>query len=253
MTSRKITVVIPAAGRSSRSGLDFPKSLYKIGGEPILVRLCRSLSVYDSNPVIIINPSHQQQFETVLKEYGVNAKFIFQTDALGMGDALLKAETAVSDDSDVLLVWSDIPFLDKSTIRQLVNHHIVAENDFSLATSFCESCYTIVQRENGLLKAVIETRAAGIPPGKNGERDIGLFVFKKKPVFSLLKKQVEYAEVNGKKEQGFLYIIEKLVKKGFRAEGYPIAIQTDLLSFNTPEDLKEIEDYFNEQGRAVKK
>ena len=253
MTSRKITVVIPAAGRSSRSGLDFPKSLYKIGGEPILVRLCRSLSVYDSNPVIIINPSHQQQFETVLKEYGVNAKFVFQADALGMGDALLKAETAVSDDSDVLLVWSDIPFLDKGTIKNLVASHIDAQNDFSLATALCESCYTIVQRENGLLKAVIETRAAGIPPGKNGERDIGLFIFKKTPVFSLLKEQVEYAEVNGKKEQGFLYIIEKLIKKGFRAEGYPFAVKTDLLSFNTPEDLKEIENYFNKYEDASKK
>lgn len=239
---RNLRVVIPAAGRSSRSGLSYPKSLHRIEGLPILVRLCKAMLEYDATPIIIINPGHLSLFEETLNEFEIKAQFVFQHEPLGMGNALLQVNTVVKDDEDILLVWSDIPLLNANTIRHLVNCHRAAQNDFSLVTSLCASCYTIVKRDKGKLTAVIETRAEGLPPGKDGERDIGLFVFRKQPVFSLLQKFEEYTEVNGKKEQGFLYIIQKLVQEGYRAEGYPIAVPADVLSFNTPEDLKEIEE-----------
>ena len=233
--------MIPAAGRSSRSGLDYPKCLYRIGGVPIIVRLIRQLARFDANPVVIINPAQEAVFRTHFNEFDCNPSLVFQHEPLGMGNALLQAGGAVQPGSHVLLVWSDIPLLHDHTIASMINCHLAAANDFSFVTMPCESCYTIVQRENGNVKGVIETRAAGLPPGKDAERDIGLFVFRKEPVFGLLKKFEAYTEVNGKKEQGFLYIIEKLAAAGYRVEGYPIAMPQDVLSFNTPQDLAEIE------------
>jgi len=241
MMNKKYRVVIPAAGRSSRSGLDYPKTLHLIGGIPILVRLCRTFKEYDECPVIIINRDNEPLFRKVLAEFDSKAEFAYQNEPLGMGHALLQAEELIGDDEDVILVWSDIPLLDAFTIRHLVDCHTVSQNDFSFVTGLCDSCYTIVVREEGSIKSVIETRAAGVDPGKYGERDIGLFVFKKRPLFFLLKEQTEFAEVNGQREHGFLYIIEKLVNTGSKVEGYPLAIKSDLLSFNTPEDLTQIE------------
>jgi bifunctional UDP-N-acetylglucosamine pyrophosphorylase/glucosamine-1-phosphate N-acetyltransferase len=230
--SRTQRVIIPAAGRSSRSGLNYPKSLYRIKDIPILVRLCQKLKEYDDSPLIIINQQHELLFQNTLEEFGITATFVYQNEPAGMGHALLQAEEHIEENEDVLLVWSDIPMLDALTIRHMVDCHIVSQNDFSFVTAICDSCYTIVSREKGLVRSVIETRAAGMLPGKGGERDIGLFIFKKQPLFSLLKEEGGIAEVNGRKEFGC------------KVEGYPLAKEEDLLSFNTPEDLRQIETAF---------
>lgn len=239
--NQQYRVIIPAAGRSSRSGLSYPKTLYKLAGTPILIRLIRLLYLYDHRPLIVINPEHRQLFDEVLLANNCEAEFVYQQEALGMGHALLETESYLDDEKPVILVWSDIPLLHPHTLAHMVNCHGMAENDFSFVTALCPSCYTIVQREKGYVKSVIETRAAGIAPGKDGERDIGLFVFRKQPVFDELRKHSEFTEVNGKQEQGFLYVIEKLVLSGYKVEGYPLALEQDILSFNTPEDLQAIE------------
>lgn len=163
-----------------------------------------------------------------------------------MGDAILKANDFFSPGTNILLTWSDIPLINARTIKNLVDCHAVSGNYFSMVTSIGKHCYTIVERNNGKVTAVRETRALGIEPLDYGEREIGLFVFKKQPVFSLLTEDIGEKYENGKKEHGFLYIIEKMARKSYKLEGYPIACQSDLLSFNSPEDLRAIEAYLGE-------
>ena len=89
--------------------------------------------------------------------------------------------------------------------------------------------------------SLLETKLLKIPPLPYGERDIGLFVFSKKPVFDILRTEKDGAFENNKNEHGFLDIIEKLVMQNYRVEAYPIALPDDTLSFNSPEDLKKLE------------
>lgn len=233
----KFRAVIPAAGKSSRSGLNYPKTLYRVNGVPILIRICRLLEAYNTRPLVIINPVFQEKFETVLQEFGQDAELIFQENAKGMGDALLQATNYLSAEEDIILIWSDIPFIAASTLKLLIDCHIAHQNNFSLATRLGKDCYTIVSRNAGKLQDVLETRALGIAPAADGERDIGLFIFKKNPLFEIIAN----ATVAGGKEHGFLDAIGRLVKAGAKVEAYPIAQANDVLSFNTPEELLEIE------------
>lgn len=240
--NRKFRVLIPAGGRSSRSGLSYPKTLYRLRGIPILIGLLQKVEKYDQRPIIIINPAHEALFSKVLHEFNRKVEFVFQPEPKGMGNAVLQADNSIASNDDVILTWSDIPLLNETTIDHLVKCHQVSNNDFSLVTSIGENCYTIVERDNtGKLVNVIETKAAGIKPPDWGEREIGLFVFKKEPVFKLLRKDQNGSYEAGKNEHGFLYNIEILAKEGKKIEGYPIALPQDLLSFNTPEDLQKIE------------
>lgn len=235
-------VVIPAGGRSSRSGLSYPKTLYRLQGLPILIRILQKVEKYDRKPVIIINPAHESLFTEVLQEFGREAQFVYQHEPKGMGNAVLQADAVIEDDAHVILLWSDIPLMHETSIDHLVKCHTACRNHFSLVTSIGSNCYTIVDRDDtGKLLRVKETRALGIAPAKWGERDIGLFAFSKQPVFNMLRVDVEGNYEAGKQEHGFLYLIEKLVQAGKKVEGYPIALPEDVLSFNTPEDLKEIE------------
>jgi bifunctional N-acetylglucosamine-1-phosphate-uridyltransferase/glucosamine-1-phosphate-acetyltransferase GlmU-like protein len=238
-------VLIPAGGRSSRSGLSYPKSLYRLGGVPILIKICRTLAAYDTHPVIVINPAQEPLFTEVLHEFGQTAQLVFQHQPLGMGNAILQADAVIDPAAHVILVWSDIPLLGLPTVQNMLHCHTVFNNDFTLVTALTNYCYTIVKREDGHLRQVAETRALGIEPLTDGERDIGLFVFKKQLVFDQLANNIPPEMANGTKEHGFLYIIETLVQAGYRAEGYPLAQPNDLLSFNTPDDLSQIEHYLH--------
>lgn len=239
--NNSIRVVVPAAGRSSRSGLDYPKTLYRLNGVPILIKLLRKFQQYDATPILIINPAHQPLFDEVLAEFSMKAEYAYQRESLGMGHAILQAGNHVKEDEHILLVWSDIPFLHANTIDTMVQKHLEGGFDFSFVSAFCDSCYTVVKRENGKVTALLETRALGLPPGKGGERDIGLFIFRKKPLFTVLETQAESTLVNGKPEYGFLYAVEKLASAGYLVEAFPVALEQDVMSFNTPEELKAIE------------
>lgn len=74
----KYSVLIPAAGRGSRSGLNFPKCLYRIEDVPILVRIIRSLYTYDPNPVVIINEKDKQIYDEVFAEFEIRPSWFFR-------------------------------------------------------------------------------------------------------------------------------------------------------------------------------
>lgn len=245
---KNIRVVIPAAGKGVRSGLSYPKCLYRINKEPILISILKKMREYDESPIIIINPRDQIVFKDVMREYGFSPEFAFQEIATGMGAAVLCADKFLSDDDNVLLVWSDIPFLNDHTISSLVNCHFCAANDLSFVSSVGNNCYTIVNREIGKVVSLSETKLLKIPPLPYGERDIGLFIFSKKPVFDILRKEKDGDFENNKNEHGFLEIIEKLVLLNNRVEAYPIAFPEDTLSFNSPEDLKKLENISDGNG-----
>lgn len=235
-----IRVVIPAAGRGSRSGLAIPKALYRIDGVPILVSLLRTMRVYDENPLVIVNPSARVEFERVLEEFSLHAVLVEQERPKGMGDALLQTRVHVPAGADVLLAWGDIPFLQGATIARLVESHHADGNYFSLVTKMVERSYTRVKRapDNSVVE-VLETRELGVSP-EAGERDIGLFLFNAQTVFSCLDASCPEAIGSATKEHGFLYVIARLSAQGFRVQGYPIADDLDVLGFNTPEDLLAI-------------
>ncbi len=235
-------LLIPAAGKGKRSGLDYPKCLHRIDDVPIIIHLIKKFQAFSKEITVIINPATEQLFTNCFEEFGIIANFIFQKEAHGMGDAILKASSAFNENDHIILVWSDIPFLSSGTIQRLINCHEIFINEFSFATWYGDNCYTIVERENGKLKAVLETKLLGLKP-KEGERDIGLFIFKGGPVFKLLASNDSTNYSNGNNEHGFLYCIEVLANMGSKIEGYPISDRQDTLSFNTPENLQEIIHY----------
>jgi bifunctional UDP-N-acetylglucosamine pyrophosphorylase / glucosamine-1-phosphate N-acetyltransferase len=138
----------------------------------------------------------------------------------------------------VLLIWGDVPFVQPETVTAMVEAQYSRGNDFTFVSRVVSSPYTIVLRnEIGEVTGVLETREAGLTPPADGERDIGLFIFRKEPVFDTLCEDLwgKWGRHTG--EQGFLYVIGHLVRRGCKVEGLPIAKEIETVSLNSVREL----------------
>ena len=234
-----ISCLIPAAGKGKRAGLDYPKTLFKLNSLPILIRILKSLSDIDSKPSVVINSKYHDMFIKILNKYNYQAELLFQKKQIGMGNSILQFNKSYKKfkNNNILLIWGDIPYIRKTTIKKLISLHFKNNNDFSLITKLVDNPYTIVTRDkNNKILSIKETKTnKGLKP-KYGERDIGIFLFRRSLIMNFLKKKLPDKYQNG--EHGFLYIIEHLICSGYKVEGYPIANNKEIISFNSLNDLK---------------
>ena len=165
-----------------------------------------------------------------------------------MGNAVLHYPLSKSFElsEHILLIWGDIPLIHPETVRATVERHLENKNNFTFPTKFVQSAYTVVNRNaNNEVVEVLETREESIRKAQPGERDIGLFVFRKKKVLDLLAMQLPGKYGKTTQEHGFLYIVKHLVERGSRVEGLPIAKDNDLISLNKIQDLDGITNPIN--------
>ena len=236
----ELRVLIPAAGRGSRAGLPYPKTLYPINCTPILHRLLTVLNPFDSTPTVVVSLQGEPLIRDSLEQAGLIAHLVVQPEPRGMGDAVLRFEQspASSDAEHILLAWGDLVYLQADTVSALVQSHIACHNDFTFVTRLVDHAYTRVQRdEAGQVVSVSETREQGVTNPQSGEREIGLFAFRKQPVFEALRADVPGKFGFSTREHGFLYVVEHLVRNCAKVEALPIATELDLVSLNSISDL----------------
>lgn len=235
-----IRALVAAAGRGSRSGLPYPKTLFPIQGKPILIRIAELLAPYDKSPTVIVSPEGAGPVRECLDAAGVEAHLVEQPAPRGMGDAVLRFEQspAFKSAEHVLLVWGDIPFIQPETVAAVVTAHVAHENDFTFATRLVDAAYTVVSRDAaGAVTGVVETRELGIAEPQAGEREIGLFLFRKQVVLDALREELDGKRGRATGEHGFLYVIGHLAARGLRVEALPLATESDLVSLNSMKDV----------------
>lgn len=234
-----VRALVAAAGRGTRAGLDYPKTLYPVHGVPILSRICDLLSPYDPAPTIVASPDGRPLIESTLKAEGRSANIVIQDRPRGMGDAVLRFRDspAFASARHVILIWGDIPFIQPETVAAMVDAHLAHDNDFTFVTKLAEHPYTLVDRdEAGRVLGVVETRETGAAPPPVGERDIGLFAFRVAPVFEALEAELPGKRGGATGEHGFLYVIRHLAQS-LKVEALPIARDIELISLNKIADL----------------
>ena len=157
-----------------------------------------------------------------------------------MGNAVLQYKNSnnYNINSDTLLIWGDIPFIQKTTLNKMIQQHFDNSNDLTFVSAITDRAYTkVIRDEKKKVVKVIETREEGSKIS-TGERDIGLFIFNTDTIMKYLSKK-NLRDKLGKitQEHGFLYIIYHLVKDGHKVECLPIAKDKDLISFNKFDDI----------------
>jgi bifunctional UDP-N-acetylglucosamine pyrophosphorylase/glucosamine-1-phosphate N-acetyltransferase len=236
----EIRALVAAAGRGTRAGLQYPKTLFALQGRPILVRIMELLALYDKEPTVIVSPDGEAPVRKCLAASHCSAHLVVQPSPKGMGDAVLRFDQspAFKNAEHVLLIWGDVPFIQPQTVSAVVKAHLAHGNDFTFATRMVDAAYTVVSRDElARVTGVVETRESGINEPRPGERDIGLFVFRKDVLMPALREELpgKWGTTTG--EHGFLYIIGHLAARGCKVEALPVATEMDLVSLNSMKDV----------------
>ena len=239
----KISVVIAAAGKGTRSGLDYPKCLYRINQSSILERILKRLIHIDNSPTIIVSPSGHNKILDEVRRIKVNTKFVQQQHPNGMGDAVLQLQSIKSKlNENILLIWGDVPFISLETIERCIFEHFKKNHSFTLPTIVSDNPYTIIKRDHG-------NKICGITETKNqsdknipsrGERDLGMFIFKRDLVLDLLQEELPNKFNKNDSEHGFLYLVEHLYNGSYQIGSIEAKEQKESISFNSIEDINNI-------------
>src|SRR5262245_45289890 len=235
-----LRVVIPAAGRGSRSGMSLPKTLRVVDGAPILVRILDAVREFDPRPVVVVSPDGRSAIASALEAARRDAELVEQAAPLGMGDAVRQFDRADGAEhaETLVVVWGDMVAVDGELIRQALA--VLARDgcDLVFPSHIATPPYTLVARgEHGEVLRLVEHREvpAGFP--ETGESDTGIFVFRKEPVLRILREAPPALVGRTTGEIGFLAVVGVLAERGGRVAALPIATALSAASFNSPEDL----------------
>ena len=263
---REIRLIIPAAGAGTRMGLAYPKTLFPIGGKPILGHILTASDGLVDAAIIVVSARGRVAIEEYLKSAGWNhVSTIVQEKPLGMADAVSVGLHAFNDDQmcDYLVIWGDQVTIQRKTLERIIIHHHVTGAWLTFPTSWRPSPYIHITRDaHGGVYGVLEAREGDVMPSE-GESDCGVFLSRSevlKQGLSDLKTRTwdplaqRFCRLDGcpstTGEFNFLPLISLWASQGVRVEGLPMATADETRGVNTLDDVVIAEHLLHEHGRS---
>ncbi len=129
--TKKIGVVILAAGKGKRMQSELPKVMHPLRGKPLINYVVKAVEGIKIKPIVIVPDDSD-----LVREYlGKRADYAVQTERLGTGHAVQMAEEKLSGKADhVVVLYGDMPFITVRSLQNIIDDHIARSNMVTLAT-----------------------------------------------------------------------------------------------------------------------
>lgn len=115
-----LEIVILAAGDGKRMKSSLPKVLHPIAGKPMLARIIETALILNPKKVHIVCGAHTERIQTEIGKWiDAPLHWIFQEKPLGTGHAVQCALTSIAEDSQVLVLFGDVPLISSETLLRL--------------------------------------------------------------------------------------------------------------------------------------
>lgn len=240
MTKGAITAVILAAGKGTRMKSRLPKGLHTIAGRAMIGHVLTTVGELEKARAVLVVGPDMDIVSDYARSMSPDTTIAIQHEQLGTGDAVRAAESAVTIDSDVVLViFGDTPLVRSQTLRAmaeacLADHH-VAVLGFEAADP--AKYGRLVLDETGALKAIVEFKDATPEEVAITLCNGGAMAVRRADLFRLLGK------LNNKNAAGEYYLTDVVALA--RADGLSCMVVTadeaDVQGVNSRIDLSVVE------------
>jgi bifunctional UDP-N-acetylglucosamine pyrophosphorylase/glucosamine-1-phosphate N-acetyltransferase len=252
MTSRKLAVVVLAAGKGTRMKTEHPKVLHRIAGRAMIDYVLEAARGLDpAETVVVIGPGME-----ALREAVAPLRCALQEAQLGTADAVRTATdllgTELDETSDVLVLCGDGPLITGETLRAMVAARQGTEAPDFVWLGFTPPDPTgygrMVVDGEGQLAAIVEEKDASEAERAIGLCWAGLLLAAGKPLVELL------AQVDNDNAKGEYYLTQLVALAG--AAGRTAAVVSteaadEVRGINSRVELAEAEALMQARLRAA--
>jgi bifunctional UDP-N-acetylglucosamine pyrophosphorylase/glucosamine-1-phosphate N-acetyltransferase len=229
----QLSVVILAAGKGERMLSNKPKVMHEIMGKPMVGYAIERAQELSTAKTVVVLGYGREFVEEHVKDYGVTCAF--QKGQKGTAHALLSAEKIVKG-LDVLVLYGDVPLLERSTLEGFLNFFRKA-NTVTFMTTDVENPagYGRVLMKKDRIEKIVEEIDASPEEKKIKRINTGICAIPGS-LFPLLKA----IKADNKKGEYYLTDICKIAQqKGIVVKGYHHGKSSEVLGINSREELLE--------------
>ena len=150
--------IILAAGEGSRMKSNRAKSLQKIGGTSMLQKICDTAGEVSSKITLVVG-FDKESIILESESYNLDITTSEQPKPMGTGDAVKCGLDKVDNNSKVLVLYGDVPLIQKGTLENLIN----SSDELSILTTVLENPFgygRVKKDESGNAFAIVEEKDA---------------------------------------------------------------------------------------------
>ncbi len=117
-------IVILAAGKGTRMGVDVPKVILPLGGKPVVIRLLENIKrvAQSTKPILVVGFKKELVKKTVQDNLGDGYIFVTQFDQKGTAHAALSAKPVVTA-KHIIVLNGDMPFTTAQSLEKVIELH----------------------------------------------------------------------------------------------------------------------------------
>ena len=231
-----IHTIVLAAGEGSRMKSNRAKSLQRIGGKTMLEMICQTAGSISEKITLIVGFDKESIIENT-NTFGLDISTCEQPKPKGTGDAVMCGIDEVKSESKVLILYGDVPLIQKETLINLIDS---CEDGLSILTTVLNEPYgygRVKKDENGNALSIVEERDATQDEKEIKEIFTGVLCANAED----LKKGL--SEIGNDNAAGEFYltdIVSIMANKGIKINTH-IASNNEVKGANSKEELAQLE------------
>jgi len=245
MSSRKLNVVILAAGKGTRMHSDVPKVLHQVAGRPILSHVIATAKQLDPDRVVVVYGFGGEKVRESIARPDI--EWVKQAEQLGTGHAVQQALPLLDPDSITLVLLGDVPLLKAATCKSLLKQ---AEKHLSLLTveKHDPTGYgRIIRSYDGKVQAIVEQKDATDEQRTIREVNSGIMAI---PTNHLTQWLARLRKENNQGEYYLTDVIAMAVEDGVGVVSEQTRDEWEVAGINSKRDLADVERQYQKSEAA---